>query len=102
MEAASSNSATLTPFEIRILSLPGWHSRVWLAVTIAAALATLPLVLAGPVIWVVSMQFVMLAESLRRVLGDHRRVQRRADIALEKNAALLAERDAQILSLIHI
>lgn len=99
MEAASSISATLTPFEVRILSLPGWHSRFWLAVTIAAALATLPLVIAGPVIWVFSMQFVMLAESLSRVLGDHRRAQRRADTAHERNAALLAERDAQIASL---
>lgn len=99
MEAASSNSATLTPFEIRVLSLPGWHSRLWLAVLIAAALATLPLVIAGPVIWVFSMQFVMLAESLSRVLGDHRRAQRRADVAFEKNASLLAERDAQIASL---
>lgn len=99
MEAASSNSATLTPFEIRILSLPGWHLRLWLSVTIAAALATLPLVIAGPVIWVFSMQFVMLAESLSRVLGDHRRAQRRADITLERHAALLAERDAQIASL---
>lgn len=100
MEAASSNSTTLTSFEIRILSLPGWHSRLWLAATIAAALATLPLVIAGPVIWVFSMQFVMLAESLSRVLGDHRRAQRRADITLERHAALFAERDAQIASLV--
>jgi predicted nucleic acid-binding protein len=99
MEAASPNSATLTSFEIRVLSLPGWHPRLWLAVTIAAALTTLPLIIAGPVLWVASMQFVMLAESLSRVLGEHRRVQRRADIALERNAALLAERDAQIASL---
>ena len=99
MEAASSISATLTSFEIRVLSLPGWHLRLCLAVTIAAALAILPLVIAGPVIWVLSMQFVMLAESLSRVLGDHRRAQRQANIALERNAALLAERDAQIASL---
>jgi hypothetical protein len=99
MEAASPNSATLTSFEIRVLSLPGWHLRLWLAVTIVVALATLPLVIAGPMIWVFSMQFVMLAESLSRVLGEYRRVQRRADIALERNAALLAERDAQIASL---
>lgn len=99
MEAAPSNSASLTPFEIRILSLPGWHLRLWLAITIVTALATLPFVIAGPVIWVFSMQFLMLAESLSRVLRDHRQAQRRADIAHERNAALLAERDAQIASL---
>lgn len=99
MEAAAPVGATLTPFEIRILSLPGWHLRLWLAFTIAAAMATLPIVIAGPVIWVCSMQFVMLAESVSRVLGDHRRAQRRADTAHERNAAHLAERDAKIASL---
>lgn len=98
-EAATQVGATLTAFEIRVLSLPCWHLRFWLAATIAAALATLPLVIAGPVIWVFSMHFVMLAESLSHVLGDHRRAQRQAGIALERNAALLAERDAQIVAL---
>ncbi|MGH1570881.1 hypothetical protein ACRAWG_09660 [Methylobacterium sp. P31] len=99
MEAAAPISTTLTSFEIRVLSLPGWHPRLWLAVTIAAALTTLPLIIAGPVLWVASMQFVILAESLSRVLGEHHRAQRRAEIALETNTALLAERDARIAAL---
>lgn len=99
MGAAGPVNASLTPFEVRILSLPGWHPRLWLAVTIAAALATLPLMIGGPVIWVLSMQFVMLSESLGRVLGEHHWARRRVETERDENAALLAERNAQIASL---
>jgi len=97
--AAGPANATLTRFEVHLLSLPGWQPRLWLAITISVALATLPLVIAGPVLWIVSMQYVMLAESLGRVLGEHRRAQRQANTALKRSTALLAERDAQIAAL---
>jgi hypothetical protein len=90
---------TLTPFEVRILSLPGWHLRLWLAITIAVALAMLPLSIAGLALWAMSVRYMMLTETAAHVLGEYRRTTLRLEIERDENAARLVERDIRIAAL---
>jgi uncharacterized small protein (DUF1192 family) len=89
----------LTSFEIRVLSMPGWRLRIWLAATILAALTMLPLSIAGVALWIVSVRYMMLTENVAYSLREHRRVTRRLKINLDETAVLVAERDTRIAAL---
>ena len=89
----------LTPFEIRVLTMPGWRLRIWLAATIVAALTMLPLSIAGLTLWVVSLRYMMLTETAAYRLSEYRRATRRLRIDLDETAALVAERETRIAAL---
>lgn len=92
---------TLHPIAIRILSAPGWRLRVWLAVVIILVLACLPLPVAGFVLWIGSLQGMALMETIAAIIQEHHQAQRQLDVDRERRgqAALLVERDAQIVAL---
>lgn len=89
----------LTSFEIRVLSMPGWRLRIWLAATILAALTMLPLSIAGVALWIVSVRYMMLTETAAHDLREYRRATRRLKLNFDKTAALVAERDLRIAAL---
>jgi len=49
-------------FEIFILKRPGWVLRIGLAVTMIIAMATLPPMIYGPLLWVLASQYIRLTE----------------------------------------
>jgi biopolymer transport protein ExbB/TolQ len=79
--------------------MPGWRLRIWLAVTILAALTMLPLSIAGVALWIVSVRYMMLTETAAHDLREYRRATRRLKLNLDETAALVAERDTQIAAL---
>ncbi|MDN3572346.1 hypothetical protein [Methylobacterium longum] len=86
---------------IRILSVPGWRLRVWLAVVITLVLAGLPLPVAGLVLWIGGLLGMTLMEAIAATIREQYQAQRQLDADRERRgqAVLLAERDAQIASL---
>ncbi|GJE09510.1 hypothetical protein FOHLNKBM_0534 [Methylobacterium longum] len=92
---------TLHPIVIRILSVPGWRLRVWLAVVITLVLAGLPLPVAGLVLWIGGLLGMTLMEAIAATIREQYQAQRQLDADRERRgqAVLLAERDAQIASL---
>jgi len=91
----------LTPnaIEIAILQMPGWGLRLGLAMTMLIVLATLPLMVAGPVLWVLASQYIRLTEIVVEELGQQCRTRQRLEEDQEGHAVLLAERDTRIMSL---
>lgn len=92
---------TLHPIAIRILSMPGWRLRVWLAVVITIVLAGLPLPIAGLVLWVGSLLGMTLMETVAAMIREQHQAQRQLDVDRERRrqAVALAARDAQIEAL---
>jgi hypothetical protein len=92
---------TLHPIAIRILSVPGWRLRVWLAVVIALALVGLPLPIAGLVLWVGGLLGMTLMETIATLIREEHQAQRQLDADRERReqAVALTVRDAQIAAL---
>ena len=76
--------------------MPGWKVRIWLAVVITLVLASLPVPVAGLTLWVLALPYLMMAETLARMVGEGHRVRRRLEADHEGQAAQLAGRDARI------
>lgn len=90
---------TLHPAAVHVLRMPGWKVRIWLAVVITLVLANLPVPVAGLILWVLAVPYLMMAEALARMVGEGQRTRRRLEAEHEGQAAKLARRDAQIAHL---
>lgn len=90
---------TPSPIEIFILRMPGWSLRLALAGTMATTLMTLPLIIAGPVLWVLASRYIRLTEMVVEELGQQCRTRRRLEEDQEGHAVMLAERDTRIKTL---
>lgn len=92
---------TIHPIAIRILNVPGWQLRVWLAVMITLALMSLPLPVAGLVLWIGGLLGMALMEAIAAMIREQHQAQRRLEVDRDRweRAAALAERDAKIASL---
>ena len=87
---------TLHPAAVYVLQMPGWRVRVWLAVVISLALAGLPLPVAGLILWVSALPYLMMAEALARMVGEAHRGRRLLEADHERQVAELVRRDARI------
>lgn len=85
--------------EIAVLKMPGWGLRLGLAVTMVIVLVTLPLMVAGPVLWVLASHYIRLTEIVVEELGQQCRTRRRLEEDQEDHAVMLAERDTRIKTL---
>jgi hypothetical protein len=90
---------TLHPIAIRVLKIPGWQLRIWLAVALTLALIGLPLPVAGVALWLAALPYMGLTETLARMLGEQHRERRRLESEHAGHAVLLEERDARIVTL---
>lgn len=90
---------TLHPTAIRILRVPGWRLRVWLAVGMTLVLVGLPLPIAGLALWLAALPYMAMTETLARMLGEQRRERRRLEAERDGHAVLLEERDSRITAL---
>ena len=88
----------LTTVEIRILSLRGAHLRAW-ATVVLIALTALPPVIAGLVLWLAALRYVPLTALLARNLSACARARDALEVARDRYAAALGERDARIATL---
>lgn len=86
-------------FEIFVLKTPGWVLSVGLAVTIFIVLMTLPLMVAGPVLWVLASRYIRLTEIVVEELQEQCHARRQLEADREGHAVVLAERDTRITSL---
>lgn len=91
--------STLHPIAIRILSVPGWRLRVWLAIVITLVLASLPVPVAGLTLWVLALTCLRMAETLARMVGEAHRARRLLEADHEGQTAQLVRRDSQIAHL---
>lgn len=91
----------MTPnaIEIAILRMPGWVLRLGLAVTMLIVLTTLPLMVAGPVLWVLALRYVRLTEIVVEELCAQCHARQQLEVDRDGHAALVVERDARIMAL---
>lgn len=90
---------TLHPAAIYVLRMPGWKVRLWLAVVITLVLANLPVPVAGLALWVLALPYLMMAETLARIVGEGHRARQHLEADHDGHIRLLAERDARIVAL---
>lgn len=90
---------TLHPLAVYILRRPGWHVRVLLAVVITLALANLPPPVAGMALWILALPYLMMVETLARILVEQRRARQDAEVDRDGRVAEVAERDIRIARL---
>ncbi|MGH1572561.1 hypothetical protein ACRAWG_20145 [Methylobacterium sp. P31] len=86
----------LHPTAVYVLKTPGWKIRVWLAIVLTLVLASLPVPVAGLTLWVLALPYLMMAETLARMVGEGDRARRLLEADHEGQAAQLAGRDARI------
>ena len=79
--------------------MPGWVLRLGLAVTMLIVLTTLPLMVAGPVLWVLASHYIRLTEIVVEELQEQCQARRQLEADREGHAVVLAERDTRIMSL---
>lgn len=79
--------------------MPGWGLRLGLAVTMVIVLMTLPLVIAGPVLWVLASRYVRLTEIVVEELRQQCEARQSLEEDQEGHAVMLAERDTRITRL---
>lgn len=87
---------TPNEIEVAVLKMPGWGLRLGLAVTMFIMLATLPLVITGPVLWVLASHYIRLTEIVVEELGEQHRARLRLEGDQKRHAAVLEERDTRI------
>ena len=85
--------------EIAVLKMPGWGLRLGLAVTVFIVLMTLPLVIAGPVLWVLASRYIRLTEIVVEELREQCHARRQLEVDRNRHAVMLAEREAYIRTL---
>ena len=90
---------TLHPAAFRVLRMPGWKVRIWLAVVITLALGSLPGPVAGLALWVLALPYLMMAETLARMVGEGHQARRSLEAEHQGHISLLAERDTRIAAL---
>ena len=89
----------LNPLELYLLKTPGWRLRLGLAATILITLMTLPLVVAGPVLWILASHYIRLTRIVVHELGEQHRARIRLEGDQERHTVVLAERDSRIKTL---
>lgn len=90
---------TLHPAAIFVLRLPRWHIRVWLAVVITVVLVNLPPPVAGLALWISALPYLMMTETLVRMVSEARKARRNLEVKYDGHVRLLAVREAQIIAL---
>lgn len=89
----------LHPAAVYVLKMPRWKVRVWLAVVITLVLTSLPGPVAGLALWMLALPYLMMAETLARMIGEAHRERRRLEAEHEGRISLLVERDTRIAAL---
>lgn len=82
--------------EIALLRMPGRIMRLGLAITLGVILTNLPVLLAGPVLWVLGSLYVSLTEIIVEELREVHQALRCLEAGRDAHAGVLAERDARI------
>jgi hypothetical protein len=90
---------TPNTIQIYVLKTPGWVLRIGLAVTMIIALATLPPMIYGPLLWVLASQYIRLTEIVVEELQEQCHARRRLEEDRGDHAVRLAEREARITAL---
>ncbi|WP_128754934.1 hypothetical protein [Methylobacterium sp. GXF4] len=85
--------------ELFILKTPGWVLRLGLAVTMLIVLTTLPLMVAGPVMWILASRYIRLTEIVVEELREQCHARQRLEEYRGDHAVRLAEREARITAL---
>lgn len=82
-----------------LLRTPAWILRLGWAVVLWLGLSRLPLIVAGPVLWILGSLYVSLTQIVAEELGDEIQARRRMEAQIEGYGSDLAERDARIVKL---
>jgi hypothetical protein len=89
----------LHPIAICILEMPGWRLRVWLAIVIILVMANLPATFAGLILWFLALPYLVMTDTLARMVVDSSWSRRRLEADHEDQAHQSDPRDAWIARL---
>ena len=87
------------PLQIVLLRTPSWTLRFGWAVVLWLVLSHLPLIVAGPVLWILGSLYVSLTQIGVEELGEEHHTRRRLETEVEGYGFVLTERDARISEL---
>lgn len=87
------------PLQIVLLRTPSWILRFGWAVVLWLVLSRLPLLVAGPVLWILGALYMSLTQIVVEELQEEHQARRRLEMEVEGYGCALAERNARIMEL---